>query len=531
MLIQLNIQNLVLIDKAEIVFEKGLNVITGETGAGKSAILSAIRLLTGERSEAQWVGKHGDFAIVEAVLKNGPKGEQLYIRREIHLSGRNRCFANDEQISLGELRRIVGSSIELVDGSSTKTLYAPEEQRRILDLFGDTLDEAKEFEHSFLEEKEIQKELEILSQAEETRDRDLAWAEGDLLFLDEINWQKGEEESLLEEHRRVAQFQHLSEKIHALSLLLENPSIKQSLSALKKCVEIDPKLSPLLTQFQNASCEIEDVQTEILSYQARMETNPKKLSLLEERIGKIDQIKRRFGKTWELVQEKKKSLVHRIEELQNLETKRLALKSSLEKKQKYNRDAAKNLSEKRKMAANLLSKVIREELQTLNLPRAQFTIFIEEQEMHSYGYDAISYLFSANAGQSPIPIEQCASGGELARLLFAIKTTFVHKEKTNCLIFDEIDGNVGGQTATILGEKLKAIAQERQIICITHFMQVARFAMTHFAVAKREKEGKTVSQITKLNEQTKLQEYERMLGVLSKDCKKNSQPLTSLQGS
>ncbi len=521
MLIQLKIQNLILIEKADIVFEKGFNIITGETGSGKSAILSAIRLLIGERSEAQWIGKNGNFALIEAVLtdcivpeelSSTPPGELLHIRREIHASGRNRCFANDQQISLAMLRQIIGSSIELIDGSSTQTLYSPEEQRRLLDLFGNTLAEATSFEKSFLEEKEMQKQLDSLVQLEETRSRNLTWAEEDLRLLNEINWRQGEEEELTQEHRFAAQFQEMSEKINTLSNLLEHPYIKQALSLLNKCTILDPKLSPFLTQLQNANCEIEDVKSAIDSYLTRLEIHPERLSFLEERILKIDQIKRRFGKTWDLVQEKKKNLIYQIEELQNLDSKRLTLTSALLEKQKQNEAAAKNLSEARRSAAQSLSQRICKELQALNLPRAQFEISITNKEISAHGCDAICYLFSANAGHLPIPLEECASGGELARLLFAIKITLVNQEKTNCLIFDEIDSNVGGQSATILGEKLKMIAKEKQIICITHFVQVARLAMTHFAVAKHEEEGKTVTCVSKLSNEAKLLEYERMLG-------------------
>ena len=509
MLTQLKIRNLILIDSADILFDKGLNIITGETGAGKSAILSAIALLTGDRSDAQLIGKNGDIAVVEAFLSNG-----VLIRREIHKSGRNRCFSGEEQISLALLRQIVGSTIELVDQSSAPLLCVAEEQRRMLDLFGDILEDAGEFGRSFVEERELQKRLDGLLQASETRSRDLTWAEEDLKLLDSVNWRQGEEELLMQEHRLHAHMQELLEKMGSVSNFLGDLSIKRALSILSGCAKLDANLGSLVGQLQSANCEIEDVKGSVHSYVTRLDADPQRLSWVEERLAKIDQIKRKFGKTVALVQEKKKELLHRIEALNNLEEELLSLQSLLRKKQEENRCMAKELMGRRKKAALAFSGVVLKELQTLNLPHAKFTISVEETEMTAHGSDLIRYLFSANSGHMPIPVEQCASGGELSRLLFSIKLALVDKEKTDCLIFDEIDSNVGGQTATILGEKLKTIAKKRQVICVTHFVQVARSAMTHFAVAKNEEGGKTTTSISKLTDREKGREYERMLGNL-----------------
>lgn len=521
MLIRLKIQNLILVDLTDIRFDNGLNIITGETGAGKSAILSAIRLITGDRSDSGLVGKNGDIAVIEAFLSTFsiPKeltpprdGEALIIRREIHKSGRSRCFAGDEQISLSQLRAIVGSSIELIDQSSSQILCSFDEQRHMLDLFGDTLDLAKRFSLSFNAQMELQKRLEALLQASETRNRDLLWAEEDLALLDKVNWQKNEEEALTQEHHLLTHSQELLEKMSTLSNLLSEQPIKRAISILDTCAKLDSSLTPISTQLKNANCEIEDVKSTIHSFLTRLEADPNRLDVVEARMKSIDQIKRRFGKTFDLVQEKKREISERIDQLSHLDQELISLQTALKKKTEENQALADELSKKRRKAAIPFSEAILKELQTLNLPQSQFHISFEDTPLTANGIDSIRYLFSANAGHSPISIELCASGGELSRLLFSIKVTLVNKEKTDCLIFDEIDSNVGGQTATILGEKLKTIAQKRQVICVTHFIQVAKAASSHFLVTKNERQGQTRSQISKLSDQEKNEEYQRMLG-------------------
>lgn len=517
MLIHLKIKNIVLVDSAKISFEKGLNIITGETGAGKSAILSAIRLVTGSRAETELVGKNGDIAVVEALLSSyflpeeiapPPPGEPLLIRREIHRSGKNRCFAADQQISLSLLRLIVGESIEIIDQSSSHLLSSIEEQRRILDTYSGNLDLVKEVAFMFNERQSLQKKIDTLLHETLTKERDLSWAQEDLQSIQETNWNQGEEEELVQKHSDLILAQELGEKMRSALDLLESSPIRQAASILDRC----PPLDSLAKTLKNALLEIDEVEQTLHSHISSQEFDPNALLKTEGRMTKIDQLKRSHGKTWEEIQEKKNALILKVNRLENLDQELEDLKRLLHKKEENVRSKAKDLSIRRQQGILLLTQSIIETLQTLNLPSAQFVIPIQEAPLSAHGTDGIRFLFSANAGHLPAPVEECASGGELSRLLFSLKVALAAKEKNDCLIFDEIDANVGGLTATVLGEKLKKIAKQKQVICVTHFVQVARFAEKHFVVTKNETNGKTITHITELGKGDKTLEYERMLG-------------------
>ena len=507
MLKHLKIQNLILMTQAEISFGSNLNVLTGETGAGKSAILSAIGLIMGERTDTQLIGKYGDSAIVEATL------DSLTIRREIDKSGKNKCFINGKPTPLSSLRSIVKPLIERVDQSSSQSLFEPAQQREILDTFANVKEIAKHFSESFLETQKIERELKEKQFAKQSRDRDLAFAQEDLAFIEDVNWTSQEETTLHAEHKRLTHSQDLVQKIESILTILSENKLKQVHSLLDSCARIDDSLLPLTGTCKSLNIELSELERTLTSYLDRLDTNPNHLASLEQRIAKIEQLKRRFGKTYPDVQESKQKLTSKIEEIQSLDEDCNELETLLEARRKENEEIAESLSTLRKDAAPLLSSLILQELRILNLPSAQLTITLSPQPLCSHGKDQIGFLFSANLGQMPIALKDCASGGELSRLLFSIKKVLSQKEQTACLIFDEIDGNVGGQTAAILGEKLKEIANHKQVICITHFTQVARYATDHFLVVKKENDDQTISMIKKLKETEKEQEYQRMLGI------------------
>ncbi|HSX12900.1 MAG TPA: AAA family ATPase [Chlamydiales bacterium] len=521
MLIQLKIQNLILVDRAEIAFENGLNILTGETGAGKSAILSAIRLIAGERADPGLIGKHGEIAIVEAALsvysmpeelEKPEEGTPLIIRREISKLGKNRCFANDQQISLNTLRQIVGHSFEIVDQSSSHLLSSLNTQRTILDTYCETIPLIQKLETSFHEQQLLQKRNDELLEMSETRTRDLQWLEEDLQFIEEVHWKQDEEEKLHSQHHLLTHSQELIEKMDSLATLLNEIPMNKAAQLLDRCAMLDSSLRPQAETLKSIRLELEEVLRNIISSMNRLEADPTLLGKVEERISQIEQLKRRFGKTFSEVQEKKRALFEKVEKLKNLESELQITQKQLSKKTLENQELAQIIREKRKKHASPFSHAILNELHSLNLPNAQFSIEFQESNLCAQGIDTIAFLFSANVGHLPVPISDCASGGELSRLLFSMKVILSGKENNACIIFDEIDSNVGGQTASILGDKLKQISQKKQVICVTHFVQVARLAQTHFAVRKLEELGKT--QVNKLNESEKQQEYQRMLGVV-----------------
>ncbi|HSX11330.1 MAG TPA: AAA family ATPase [Chlamydiales bacterium] len=490
-MISLKIQNLILIEKAEIIFGPGLNILTGETGSGKSAILSAIRLISGERAETQVIREGAEMAVVEAVIE-GP----IHVRREIYRNGKNRCFIDDAQVNLALLRKCV--NIERVDQSSSLELVSAQQQRHMLDTFAGIVDEVKEHEASLAEERGKEAELNLLIQSREQRKKEIEWATKDLALIEEVNWQAGEEEKLSEEHHFLTHAQELAEKMSAIAFTFtegtELPALKRALMSLEGCLRFDSTLSPHAASIKSALMELHEAGRALASYTDRLEADPNRLIEVEKRIAAIETLKRRFGPD---IETQKKNLQEKVE--LNLDSQIEQLQTSLSTLRKKNDQEAEVIRQKRCAAKPPLTAQILTELKSLNIPHAQFAITEENR-----------FLFSANPGLAPIPLEQCASGGELSRVLLALKT--ILGGESSCLVFDEIDSNVGGQTAAILGEKLRKLAAKRQVICVTHFVQVAKCATDHFLVAKKEKEGHAITTIQKMSEREREKEYARMTG-------------------
>jgi DNA repair protein RecN (Recombination protein N) len=528
----LRIKNLILIDQAEISFGPGLNILTGETGSGKSAILTAIRLISGERAESQMIRKEADFAIVEAVLEPfdlpseegfSPHvlGAGITVRREIHRSGKNRCFIEEQQVSLAFMRKCLESAIERIDQSSSLSLCTSEEQKNILDTYADISADVASFAQSYKGEKAQECRLDSLVQSQREKDRILKWAEEDLSAIEEVNWKEGEEGTLNEEHNLLSHTQELLEKIGSLTASLsDGPSpivlnLKKCLSNLESCVRFDPKIGPIAEIVKGVGLELEETSRWLESYTTQLEADPNRLEMIERRIGEIEAIKRRFGSSFAEVEKKKKDLITQIDTLSKLETDIETLQKELIALREKNRLTATELSQRRRIALPKFSTQVEEQLQSLNLPHAQFCVSLICKPISFSGHDEIQFLFSANPGVPPSPLEQCASGGELSRLLLAVKIVLSEKilYMSSCLVFDEIDSNVGGQTASILGEKLKKLAEKRQVICVTHFVQVAKCALHHFLVSKIEKNGYAFTRVVQLSFPDRENEYNRMLGM------------------
>ncbi len=529
MLLSLKIQNLVLIESASIEFGPGLNILTGETGSGKSAVLSAIRLLSGERSDAQLIRKDADLAVVEALFSSLPASllaqegieasPPFSVRREISRSGKNRCFIEERQVSLSFLKEALSPSIQRVDQSSSRDLCSADIQRNRLDAFADLSPSLAALASSYAEEKTIEERLQSLTQAQSQRDRDLKWAQEDLAAIEEVNWQEGEEEKLSAEHRLLSHAQELLEKLGSFSTaLLEGqtpiaPLLKRQSAILEQCSRFDPKLAPLSESLKNTALELEETGHALRSYVERLDADPQKLSAIESRIAEIESIKKRFGPAFEDAAKRKKALQDQIDSLSSLDEQIASARASLETLKKKNLHLASEISRKRKTAAHKFQPLILAELKSLNLPNAQFSVLLEPKPLSANGADSVRFLFSANPGVPPIPLEECASGGELSRLLLAIEVILAEKEGKSCLVFDEIDSNVGGQTAAVLGEKLRQLSQGRQVLCVTHFLQVAKCALDHFLVSKKERQGQAVTLIQKLEGAAKETEYRRMQGL------------------
>ncbi len=407
--------------------------------------------------------------------------------------------------------------LEMVDQSSSGELCLPEKQRKILDTYAGLEKESAMISDAFMEMSAVKKELESAIASEMNRSRDLEWAESSLREIEEANWhKKEEEESLNQSHLFLTHTQELTEKIAGATEGLSSlaPHIRHLAHLLDRAAMLDSPLRPCAETIKTAALELDEAEHFLRSYVSRLEADPGRLALIESRIAAIETLKRRFGPSWEDVQKNKAKFAVEIDRFASLDEKRMVLSDQLKQLEEETAAAAKRLSEKRQIAAKMLKQAVEDELKCLNLPHAKFELQITPKLLSSNGIDEIHFLFTANPGLNPLPLEQCASGGELSRLFFAIKVVLSEKESVHCLIFDEIDSNVGGQTAAVLGQKLKDLSKKRQVLCVTHFVQVARFATHHFTVAKREQDGRAATFVEKLEFHQREREYARMIGYL-----------------
>jgi DNA repair protein RecN (Recombination protein N) len=510
MIERLSIRNLILIKEASLFFGPDLNILTGETGSGKSAVLSALRLVLGDRADVQLVGKHGELAIVEAdVVLSHTKS---HIRREIHRSGKSRCFVNDELISLGELRALFSDTIELADQGAAYKLSEPDELRKLLDLFG-KIDSARyatvfaicqEKRVALADLQKIGEEIRL----EENRLRE------QLAFLDKVDWQKDEEEELAATHLSLSLAQKSAEKLAEIGNYLSDgphpilPMLKRFAGQVESL-----QLPEVSTMLQAARANLEEVNLFLASYFASLDFTSQRLETVEQRISEIESVKRRFARTQEEASNIRERLRARLSRLEQIDEDISGAQISLVKSEAELALFERELTMMRLSSAKTMADAVLSELHALNIPDAKLEIQIHPKQSSPTGADEIRWLFSANLGQPLLPLDDVASGGELSRLLLAIKIALKEKK---CLILDEIDGNVGGQTAAILGLKLQELGTYCQIICVTHFVQVAKYAMHHFLVSKQTINAEAITVLKKLDESSRIMEYSRMTGAIPK---------------
>jgi DNA repair protein RecN (Recombination protein N) len=529
MLTYLKIHNLILIEACEIEFHRGLNILSGETGAGKTALLEAISLVIGERADSSSI-RHGmEKASVEAAfdLVDSPRvlqlleesgieqhpEELLILRREIARQGRSRAFINCQMVPLPLLQKVGALLIDRVGQHSHQELRTSEAQRLLLDLFAGLNEKVRLFSLSWEKEKELQAKLTRLREETNRKERALEIFQQEKQELEEAHLQKGEEEKLFEEHHRMASIQEITEKTLLVQEIIH--TLPATLSKAKQLSDqiagIDPTFQECTTLLQESLLNLKEAAHFLDPYLSRLEYNPNRFAFLEERLKLLDRLKRKYGNPLTYLEELKEQCA-RLENLDTtIETTEAALKAAVEETSCL----ARQLTEKRQESAKILQTALTQALHTLNMPHAEFQIALSSQPRTLSGEDAIQFLLNANPGEKPIAVKENASGGELSRLLFAIKTTFAEKNNTPTLIFDEIDANVGGKTATLIGEKLHELGRHRQLLCITHFAQVASHADHHLAVHKEESEGRTFARITSLDAEGRQTELQRMLGGFS----------------
>jgi DNA repair protein RecN (Recombination protein N) len=530
MIRRLLLNHFVLVESCDIAFDPHFTAVTGETGAGKTAFTEAIHLCLGQRAEQDLIRKGSDKASVELHLSTTPLAKQLLeeagfdaeddeiiIRRELFKEGKSRCFINCRSIPLSFLQTLGKALIDLIGQSTQTELKTKEAQRELLDLFGGV--ESDLFEKNYRKEIEQRKTLEELTALLKLKEREEELWRFQLSEIEEAHLQEEDEEALFQQYNRLTHAQDVREKTALLTnTLSEGPAAL--LTQLAKAIKLSETLLSYDTRFssthallQEAGIPLKEALREIDSQVDLLEEDPQALATLEERLSLLSQLKRKYGPSIQDILSHAAEIQKRLSPFETLEEDIENATKALSEIQAESDTLARALSDKRRKAASALSKQLTEQIQLLNMPGAHVDVRVHPAARSSSGDDRVEWWIQANPGENPGPVEEHASGGEMSRLLFALKIVLADKNKTPTLIFDEIDANVGGKTATLIGEKLKELGTYKQVICITHFPQVALHASCHLRVEKRVIDGRTLTAIHELTAPDRDLELARMRGL------------------
>jgi len=532
MLLNIHIKDLILIEDANIAFGMGLNVLSGETGSGKSAFMHALYLLKGEKANSEWIRHGKDKAIVEGTFSvhsriilfhlleqedvEWDKNSPLEIRREITKNGKSRALINQQLVSLSLLRKVGQILFKMTGQHASVELFSLERHRAIVDAFGETHSTLSIYENCYLETIEAKETLKKLIDSESQRLRSIEHIERELEELEHVNIQENEEELLLAEYEQLSKNDELKD-ITSKALELFQNERGGILALLKREKPLIEQLSKVKQNtwfeiLQSIINESEELSFSIQSAYTQLEASPERLMVLQERLTFIHKIKKKYGANITAIYSYRDQQKNQLQNLLEVEDQIVKLNQLIPDYEAKLKDAAEKLTEIRSKVAISLGILLTTELQSLNMPKCLFSIKVTNIDYQRHGANHIEFFLTPNTGEKAISLKDSASGGEVSRVLLALNLSLAGKEPSESYVFDEIDANIGGETAVLIGQKLKELAKHAQVFCITHFPQVAALADHHFQVAKLEKEGRTFSNILALSSSSRDVELQRMLG-------------------
>lgn len=548
MLLELNIKDFAIIDNLNVSFGKGLNILTGETGAGKSIIIDAVQLLLGDRASSDAIRAGKDEALVEAVFDikgygdikgfldaaGIPDEENLIIKRLISRAGKNRIFINGGISTIAVLSEIGKNLIDIYGQHEHQSLVNPEVHIDIFDSFAGLIplrENVSEAFHRFSKKKiELERLKENAKMSKEKQDF--------LLFqsqeIGSANLKPDEDLSLQKEKEKLVNAERLFEASNTgYEVLYSQESsvverIGQTLNKLKDAVRYDETLAKNVESLETCLYQLEDVSANLRDYSQAIIFDPKHLEEIDNRLDLINKLKKKYNGTIQEIIDKKTEIDRELESIALGDERISSLEQEAERLKNETLELAKELSKNRKAAVKNFKKAIESELAELNMKKTVFEPRIDELKLvpadfkqgdennniklTEKGMDGLEFFISPNIGEDVKPIAKIASGGELSRIMLAIKRVGAKARSVPVLIFDEIDSGIGGGTASAVGKKLKQVSKEHQTLCITHLPQIAAYADKHFLVSKTVKSSRTIAEIKELDNSEKIMEISRMLG-------------------
>ncbi len=552
MLVELNIENFGIIENLKFRPGKGLNIITGETGSGKSLIIQAIGIVLGEKAGTGYLRNGTNKATIEAIFDLSRKeykkkeildylkqlnipvyDDNLVLKREILLDGRPRAFINQQQVSINVLKEVGSKLVEIHGQHENQRLLDPSFHLDFVDIYGGLeglREKVSNLYRQLIENKKKLKSVSLMEEEKKFRKEFLQYA---IKEIEEFHPKEGEFEELQKERAMILNSGKLYEDLaYAYSVLQEEDhSVISVLQNVEKILEkhsgIYQDFQEPLELLQDSIYNLESVIDFIREKKLKMNFSTERLEDIEERLEGYRKLYKKYGTNTSLLLQKKEEYKRELSSIEMSDEEKELLRSQIQAMEQELRDLAEELSEKRKNIIPILEEKLANELEQLGMKNTKIQISlsrevttennedfnnIEQFKLHEKGYDYIEFLFCANEGEVLLPLRKVASGGELSRIALAMKSIIMDKFGPLCVIFDEIDTGVGGETAFVLGKKLKDISINEQVIVITHLHQVASMADRHFKIYKQTKNSRTYTQIERLMREDRLKELARMLG-------------------
>lgn len=529
MLFHLSVRNLALIDSAEVEFEEGLNILTGETGAGKSVIIGSVNAALGGKTSKDMIRQGCDYAYVELVFSVTDEKKRrelaarevcpdadgnLIISKKI-MPSRSISRINDETVTAARLREITGILIDIHGQHEHQSLLYHAKHLEILDEYGKSrIAKLKEqTAEAYQEYAAVKKKLEYYQSGREQLLRETDFLRFEIEEIENAGLKPGEEEELESAYRRFSNSRRIVESLSEAYQAVNGDAVARALLAVEKAAEYDEGISGIRDQLYDVDALMSDLNREISSYMEEMTFDEAAFRETEERLDLIRGLENKYGDTIEKVLDSLDRKREKLEELEHFDLRREETERRFAQLEDRLETLCGELSEIRRETAQTLTERMREGLSDLNFLNVEFTM--EFRRLSHYtagGFDEAEFLISTNPGEPPRPLGAVASGGELSRIMLAIKAVLAETDDIPTLIFDEIDTGISGRTAQMVSEKLSLIAGSHQVICITHLPQIAAMADSHFEIAKSASQGRTITTIRLLDRKASVEELARLLG-------------------
>ena len=547
MLSLLKIKNIALIDELQIEFSPGLNLLTGETGSGKSIIVDSLGALTGERVSSDLIKEGEKAARIEGLFNipataglreffyesgidsNDGEEIELIVRRELAAGGRNRIFVNNQSVTGNILKKIGAFLVDIHGQGEQATLFNPSNHLEILDEYAGLQSLRSNLSTKYRGLAEVRREIENLRQDEAQKLQLLDVLQFQVDEIKKVNPQAGEDESLDAEKRRLNNVEKLSTLSDESYLLLYEKeeatvaTLEKVIRRVAELAEYESSFGEYAENLQTAAAVLEDLAISVRDFRNRLEFSPERLEEIENRLAEISRLKRKYGGSIETILAHLQESEERLKNIETAELREEELRKKLDQIRGEYLKIAAEIHDRRAKAARKFEKEVESNLKAVALEKARFEVKISapseadlqnensNKNLTAKGFDQIEFYFSANVGESPKPLAKVASGGEASRLMLILKTTAKSKEAEKSVVFDEIDVGIGGRVAEAVGLKLKELAKTQQVLCVTHQAQVASLADQHFLVEKETVGKKTKVGVRELSDQDKVEEIARML--------------------